>query len=102
MFQSLRPWTLVDLSMSTERPQGLLLWHKQLVMSFLQFLLVFTIFFFYLLFLFFLPSLIKPLFSDMARCSRSPLDIQKLDVADNINVKAIHEFKRNVCYSHLL
>ena len=96
MFQSARQLPLMDPSMSTERPQGLLLWCKHLVMSFLQLFLVLTILLIYLLFLLFLPSLIKVVFGDLARPTRSPLDIQKLDVADNINVKAIHEFKRNV------
>ena len=61
-----------------------------------------TYYFIYLLFLFFLHSLIKPVFSDLARSSRSPLDIQKLDFTNNIKLKAVHEFKRNICYSYLL
>ena len=68
----------------------------------LQLFLVFNLFFIYLLFIFLLPSLIKQVFSDLARSNRILLDIQKLDVANNIRVKAAHEFKRNVCYSHLL
>jgi hypothetical protein len=97
-----RQWPLVGPGMSTERPQGLLLWCKQLVMSLLQLFLVVTIFFIHLLFLFFFPTLIKPVFSDLARSSRSPFDIQKLDVADNTKVRPVHEFKRNVCYNHSL
>jgi hypothetical protein len=47
--------------------------------------------------LFFLPSLIKPVFSDLTISSRSLFGIQKLDVANTLKVKAVHEFKRNVC-----
>lgn len=36
LFKSARHWPRVGLSMSTERPQGLRLWHKQLMMSLLQ------------------------------------------------------------------
>jgi hypothetical protein len=97
VFHISRQWPLVGCSISTGRPQGLLLWHKQLVMTFPQLFLVFTIFFIYLLFLFLFPYLIKLVFSDVARSSSSLLDIQKLDVASNINVKAVHESKRNVC-----
>ena len=46
--------------------------------------------------LLFPSSLIKQVFGDLARPSRSPLDIQELDVTNNIKVKAVHEFKRNV------
>ena len=63
-----------------------------LVMSFLQLFLV-LILFIYLLFLLFLPSLIKQIFGDLERPSRSLLDIQKRDVTSNIKVKAVHEFK---------
>jgi hypothetical protein len=98
MFQSMRQWPLVGPSVSSERPQGLLLWQKQLMMLFLQLFLVLPTFFIYLLFLFFFPSLIKPLFSDLARSS-SPLAIHKLDIANNIKMKAVYEFKRNVLQS---
>ena len=100
VFQSMRLWLLMGLSMSTERPQGLLLWLEHLVMSFLQLFSGLIILLIYLLFLLFLPSLIKVVFGDLARHSRSPLDIQKLDVTNSIKVKAVHEFTRNVCYSH--
>ena len=100
MFQSARQLPLMDPSMSTERPQNMLLWRKRLVMSCLQLFLVLTII--YLLLLFFFPSLLKPVFCDLARSSRSPLDIQKLDVRNNTKVKAVHEFKKNVCYSYSL
>ena len=65
-------------------------------MSFLQLFLVLIIVLIYLLFLLFLPSLIKLVFGDLARPSRSLIDIQELDVIYNIKVKAVHEFKRNV------
>lgn len=57
MFQSRRQWPLVGPNMSTKRPQGLFLWCKQLVMSFLEIFLVVTIFFIYYSFSFFLPWL---------------------------------------------
>ena len=50
-----------------------------------------TYYFIYLLFLFFLHSLIKPVFGDLVRSNRSSLVIQKLDVTNNIKVKAFHE-----------
>jgi len=102
VFQRARLWPLVVLSMSTERPEDQLLWRKHLLISFLQLFLVLIILFIYLLFLPFLPSLIKPVFDDLARPTRNCLNIQKLDVTNNIKVKADHEFKRNVCYSHSL
>ena len=83
-------------NMSNERPQGLLLWLKHLMMLFLQLFLVLIILLIYLLFHIFPPFLIKLVFGDLARPSRSPLDIQELDVTNNIKVKAVHEFKRNV------
>lgn len=87
--------------MITERPQGLLLWWKHLVMSLLQ-LLVLIILLIYFLLLLFPPLLIKPVFDDLARVSRSPLHIQKLDITNNIKVKDLHEFKKNVCCGHSL
>lgn len=60
---------------STERSQDLFLWRKQLVMSFLQLFLILNISFIYLLFLSFLPSLIKPVFSDLKKSKRSLLNI---------------------------
>lgn len=53
----------------------------------------------YLLFLLFPLSLIIPVFGNWARLSRSLLDVQKLDGTNSIKVKAVHEFKRNVCYT---
>jgi hypothetical protein len=85
--------------MSTERTQGLLRWCKHLVMSFLPVFLVLIILI-YLLLLLFPSSLIKPVFGDLSRPSRRQLNIQILDVANNIKVKAAHEFKRNICYGH--
>ena len=99
VFQSMRLWPLVGPSMTIERPQGLLLWCKYLMMSFLQLFLVLIILHIYLLFLLFPPSLIKLVFSGFARPSRSPLDNRELDVTE---VKAVREFKRNVCYGHVL
>jgi hypothetical protein len=99
VFQSVRQWPLVGPSMSTERSQGLLLWCKHLVMSFLQLFLVLTIHFMYFLFLFILPSLIKLVFGDLPRSSRRLFDIQKLDAINNLKVKAAHEFKRNLLQS---
>jgi hypothetical protein len=96
MLQSTRQWPPVGPSVSTERSQGLLLGCKHLMMSFLQLFLVLTILLIYSMFLFFPPSLTKLVFGDLARPSRSPLDIQELDVTNNIKVKAVHEFKRNV------
>jgi hypothetical protein len=66
------------------------------------FAIILSIYSFYLFTVPFLPSLIKPVFGDLVRSNRSSLVIQKLDVTNNIRVKAAHEFKRNVCYSHLL
>lgn len=84
-------------NMSTERPQGLLLWHKHLMMSFLQLFIVLIILLIHLLLLVFPPSLIKSVFGDLSRPSRkNPLDIQELDVTDDIKVKVVHESKRNV------
>ena len=97
IFQSARQSPPVGPSVSTERSQGLLLGCKHLMMSFLQLFLVLTILLIYSMFLFFPPSLTKLVFGDLARPSRSPLDIQELDVTNNIKVKAVHEFKRNVC-----
>ena len=59
MFQSARQLPLMDPSMSTERPQGLLLWQKHHVMLFLQLFLLLIILLSYLLFLLFAPSLIN-------------------------------------------
>ena len=69
------------------------------MMSFLQLFLVLIIFLIYLLILLLLfpSSLIELVFGDLERRSRSPFDIQKLDVTDYIKVKAVHEFKRNEC-----
>jgi hypothetical protein len=55
------------------------------------------ILFIYLLFFLFIPSLINQGFGDLARSSRSLLNIQKLDVSNNIKVKVVYKFKRNVC-----
>jgi hypothetical protein len=54
VIQSTRQWSLVGPSMSTVRPQGLLLWCKQFIMSFPQLFLVLTIFFIYYSLSFFL------------------------------------------------
>lgn len=81
--------------MSTESSHSLLLLWECLFF-------VFIILLFYYLFLLFFPFLIKSVFGDQTIPGRSQLDIQELDVTDNIKVKAVHEFKRNVCYSHLL
>ena len=102
VFQRARLWPLVVLSMSTERPRWLLLWCKHLVMSFLQLFLVCIILLIYLLFPLLSTSLIKLVFGDLERPSRSSLDIQELDVTNNIKMKAVYEFKRNVCYIHSL
>ena len=90
MCQSARLWPLDGPSMSTERPQGLLLWRKHLMMLFLQLFLVLITLLIYLLFLLFPPSLIKPIFGDLERPSRSWLDIQELVVTNNIKMKAAH------------
>ena len=71
-------------------------------MSFLQLFLVLIILLIYLLFLLFSPPLIKPVFGNLTRPSRSPLDTQELDVANNIKMKAVHEFKRNVTVEEAL
>jgi len=52
-------------SMSSERPQDLLLWCKHLMMSFLQLFLIFTI-------LFFSPSLLTYLYFNCFSLSRFP------------------------------
>ena len=91
MLQSTRQWPPVGPSVSTERSQGLLLGCKHLMMSFLQLFLVLTILLIYSMFLFFPPSLIKLVFGDLARPSRSPLDIQELDVTNNIKGNAVQE-----------
>lgn len=50
--------------------------------------------------LLFPPSLTKLVFGDLARPIRSQVDIQELDVTENSKVKAVHECKQNVSYSH--
>ena len=46
--------------------------------------------------------MIKLVFGDLARPSRSPLDIQELDVTDTIKMKAAHRFKINVTVEEAL
>ena len=82
LFQSTRIRHPVDAFMYAERSQGLLLCRKHLMMSFLLLFLVLIILLIYLLFRLFPPSLIKPVFGDLAR----PRDIQELDIPDNIKV----------------
>jgi hypothetical protein len=60
-------------------------------MSFLQLFLVLIIPLIYLLPLLFPPSLIKLVFGDLERPSRSSLDIQELDVTNNIKGNAVQE-----------
>jgi hypothetical protein len=74
MFQRTRLWPLVGPSVSTEKSQVLLLWLKHLMMLFLQLFLVLIILLIYLLFHIFPPFLIKLVFGDLARHSRSRCD----------------------------
>jgi hypothetical protein len=66
-------------------------------MPFLQLFLVLIILLIYVQFLLFLPSLIKLVFGNLAKPSRSPLDIQKLNVTNNIKIRARHEFLKKKC-----
>lgn len=88
--------------MITELPQGLLLWNKHLVMSFLQLFLVLIIFLICLLFLLFPSPLAKLVFGCLARPTSSLIDIQELDVTDTIKVKSVHESKRHVTVENVL
>jgi hypothetical protein len=65
VLHSMRLWPLVGLSMNTERSQGLLLWLKHLVMSFLQLFSGLIILLTYFQFLLFLPSLTELVFGDL-------------------------------------